>query len=435
MYKTHIKQWGLDKKNKEPEMRAIVRKHKQRADQGKRSAIRIRGQIRHFTEIVRYYERKGASIDDIIAQQTAAPTPEAVEIFTPVPSPILTPPVLAIPEGIFRCIRDYIEGSFESGAWFSTGATSVCSSIQDMDNAAGELADLHAEFHLALSLFSKNLSDEARQSLRIITARIKRIISADYPGTLTELFCLTFTLYKYRATTALDILPQFFTVAKALLGSEHPLTRICEWFQSVYEYDSWDLVTRCVEVVAGQFESAVGPMHLSTLYSRIDLIDFMKRKTDDGIKMLQRLLGEFEEALAPDDRRVLNIRKWTASEFFKEGHYDKAVALVQKNIGFFEDPSSTNAGVFDFSWELYMLARCQHALGDVDIGIATLLQAVDLTISTWGPDSHARKWLLDLEDWYSEQGLWESAAEARERRLILFESIDIDSLSVVPIHN
>ena len=35
MYKTHIKQWGLDKKNKEPEMRAIVYKYQQRADQGK----------------------------------------------------------------------------------------------------------------------------------------------------------------------------------------------------------------------------------------------------------------------------------------------------------------------------------------------------------------------------------------------------------------
>lgn len=35
MYKTHIKQWGLDKKNKENEMTAIVRKNADRVSKGK----------------------------------------------------------------------------------------------------------------------------------------------------------------------------------------------------------------------------------------------------------------------------------------------------------------------------------------------------------------------------------------------------------------
>ena len=104
VYKTHIKEWGLDKKNKEPEIRAIIRKNKQRADQGKRSNFRVRGRDIPLAEVVRYSKRKGVSYDEIIARKTASPTPETVEVFTPVPSPVATPQDLAIPESLFGTI-------------------------------------------------------------------------------------------------------------------------------------------------------------------------------------------------------------------------------------------------------------------------------------------------------------------------------------------
>ena len=56
MYKTHISKWGLDKKNKDHEMRAVVRKYRHREAQGKRSKIHIRGKERSFEEIVRYWK-------------------------------------------------------------------------------------------------------------------------------------------------------------------------------------------------------------------------------------------------------------------------------------------------------------------------------------------------------------------------------------------
>ena len=91
MYKTHIQEWGLDKKIKDAEMRAVVRKDKQRANQGKSSIIRVRGQRRDLEEFIRHCDRKGQSVDDIIARHTSSPTPDNVELFTPVPSPISTP--------------------------------------------------------------------------------------------------------------------------------------------------------------------------------------------------------------------------------------------------------------------------------------------------------------------------------------------------------
>jgi hypothetical protein len=43
MYKDRIKKWGLDKKNKERDMVAILRKKTERDAVGKESSFRVRG--------------------------------------------------------------------------------------------------------------------------------------------------------------------------------------------------------------------------------------------------------------------------------------------------------------------------------------------------------------------------------------------------------
>ena len=428
MYKIRIKQWGLDKKNKEPEMRAIVRKHKQREDQGKPSTIHVRGQIRTIVEAFRYWERKGVSIDEIIARRTASPTPEAVEFFTPVPSPILTPQVLTIPECMFRSTRDYIKGSFESGMWFSEDPLYDCRSIKDENNTTDKWVDVIAECELACSLSRRNLSYEAEQTLSKVITRIKQILLAEYPATLSEIFALIVNLRRdQEAEMAFFILRKFSVMGKALLGSEHPLSRICEWFDKVYESDFGDIATRCVEIIAGQLESSVGPLHLSTLYSRIDLIKTGTRRGEARVQKFKKLLGECENELRPEDPRVAQIRQLLADECFSKGLYDDAMSLCQTNIAHSQDRSLMNAESDDYSYNLYILAKCQHALGEVNLGIETLHQAIDVAISIWGTeDARARRWLLRLEDWYSEQGLWDSAAVARELRLITLDSMITD---------
>ena len=425
MYKTHIKQWGLDKKNKEPEMRAVVRKHKQRADQGKPSTIHIRGQIRTMAEVLHYLERKGVSIDEIIARRTSSPTPEAVKFFTPGPSPILTPQVLAVPEVMFRSIRDYIKASFDSGTWHGADLLIECRSTKDEDDANNEWGDFIDECYLAFSLSQRKLSYEAEQTLSKAITRIKQILLAELPATLTELLRLfAYLRSQEEAETTTIILRQFSGMSKALWGSEHPLSRIYEQFDKIYQSDFEDVFIRCVEIVASYFESSFGPLHLSTLYSRIDLILV---GTQNRIPKFQRLLREYENALRPEDVRVRQIRRWLAEECFGEGFYDDAMSLSQMNIAQYQDQSSMNIGPDDYSYNLSILAACQHALGEVDLGIATLHQAIDVSISQWGTqDTQARYWLLTLEDWYSEQGLSDSATMARELSLIALKSMDVD---------
>lgn len=425
MYKTQIKRWGLDKKNKEFEMRAIVRKRKQRADQGKRSIIRVRGQIRDFTEVVRYWNRKGVSIDDLIARQTASPTPEAVEIFTPVSSPVLTPEVLATPERIFRCMRDYFIGSFESGTWVKTEPLYECYSIKDKEAATGVyLEELDLQCYLACLLFERNLFHEAGQTMIAATAKFKKILLAEHPESLAYLFRIVILVRgRGKGKLASIILRQLSALGKVLLGSEHPLSRIYEWTNSVHASGFDDVVFRCMEVMADQFEIFVGPMHQSTFSTRLTLMK-MAQKGNPLIQMLQNFLGECEKTLQPYDHRILWARTYLAVEYFNESYYVEAWTLSQKNIDCSQHVQSLRGS---YGQDLYTVAFCQYALGEVDSGIATLHRAIDSRTSRFGlQDYQAKSWLVDLEDMYLGQSNWSSAAQVRDWREKLLESIDED---------
>ncbi|PMD59823.1 uncharacterized protein K444DRAFT_529152, partial [Hyaloscypha bicolor E] len=59
MYKDRIKKWNLDKKTKEEEAWAMLRKQMQREAAGKESAFRVRGKAATIDDVLRYFKRKG----------------------------------------------------------------------------------------------------------------------------------------------------------------------------------------------------------------------------------------------------------------------------------------------------------------------------------------------------------------------------------------
>lgn len=408
MYKKRIQQWGVDKKKKEFEMRAIVRKYKQRKDQGRDSIIHIRRRGRNspevvsFTEVVRYWARKKKSIDDVIARQTSSPTPEAVELLTPVPSPIMTPQVLAIPECIFRCARDYFRSSFESGTWVSTEPSVHCYSIKVGGDTRGSMTEF-CNFYYLIFLSGHDLN--------IAIAKLYNIFSAEHPATLDLLFTLMIRLHREMTEGQRSVLIRLFSdVGKILLGSEHPLTRICQWSASIGASEFEAIAIRCMESMADQLQSSLGLVHESTLFARRNLIPVVAHQKEARIQMLQKLLGECEKTLRPDDARILDIRRGIASNYLSGGYYAEAKTLIQKNMTYHQDLSHS-----DYE-DLRKLAECQYALGEVDLGIDTLVKAIDSMISMSAPDGLVGISLSDLEDWYLEQGLCDTAAQVRALR-------------------
>lgn len=133
-------------------------------------------------------------------------------------------------------------------------------------------------------------------------------------------------------------------------------------------------------------------MHKSTLLARRVLISVVAHQEEACIQMLQNLLGECEKTLRPDDARILDIRRDIASNYLSGGYYAEAKTLIQKNIAYFQDLSHSGYG------DLRELAECQYALGEVDLGIDTLVKAIDSMISMSAPDGLVGISLFDLED-------------------------------------
>lgn len=169
MYNDHVKLWGLDKKHKANEMRAVVRKNHLRHQQGKSSRFEIRGRPVEIADAVRYWKRKGLSVEEVLARRTASLTPEAVMCLTPVTSPLSTPRELAAPERILMSIRDYFRGSFDSGTWVKTEPSFSCYSRKAGLASANHLNEIQDQLFLAIDLSNLKRFSAAVQALNVCT--------------------------------------------------------------------------------------------------------------------------------------------------------------------------------------------------------------------------------------------------------------------------
>jgi hypothetical protein len=306
MYKTRIKQWGLDtKNNREREMRAIARIHKQRLDQGKRSTYRVAGRLMEYEDAVRYFRRKNIRIEDVIARRTSSPIPEAVQCFTPALSPtnapaamsftpihrpIVTPRVLALPERLLVTIRSYLCSSFESGTWKPTGgSSSSCRSKKITRAREYNLYNLLYQCSRACMLFTNGYPVDAGKALDLAAGSIGRILSADHPQILCYLFIIVRMVHcRRRIEIALSLLRQFSAMAEILLGRGHPLCQIVGWLTCVDLPQLNDTIGRCGESLADCFETFAGPMDPSTADTRIMGIERIWLRGEHLRRLLKR---------------------------------------------------------------------------------------------------------------------------------------------------
>ncbi len=413
MYKKRIAKWGLDKKNKEPEMRAIVRKDKQRAEKGKLINYRVRKRYLDFAEVIRYWERKGVTIDEVIARSTASPTPEAVECFTPVPSPITPPEDLATPEYMLRIIRRYIAGSFESGTWVRTDDSMEANHA----NTFWELCRLSAR------LISTKKFDEVERNLSAAFATARKMLVAEHPIFLETILALVADMqFSHDHEMALRILRQFSAMSKELLGESHPVCLFATWLASMQWSQINGIIPRCFDVMGDDYESLVGPMHILTLYCRFSSSETGIYEGRSSLPMLQKLIDECDTTLGPHDERTLYVRMWLMTSTFNEGRRVEAKRLAEQLLAHVHGHQ-----VLVRAQALYIVAEGQYALGELHLAIANLQAAVQLHMMHhschYGEIQH---WLFILERWFIAQGQLNTAAMARDQRakgLELIESL------------
>ena len=420
MYKTRIKQWGLDKKHKENEMRAIVRKTKTLGSQGKSATFRVRGRLVDYKDVVSYFKRKNVRLEDVITRRTGSKTPEAVDCFMTVPSPITTPELIAIPERILVSIRDYFRGSFENGTWVMTNPEGVCETTRGQRNSLADLAQLDSDVSTACQLFGRNDFEGAGQNLIVATSRIKVIILAENPDTLHFIFKITQRFFQSkRHEVALAILRQFSALAEIILGKTHPIGCICGWLASIAPLQWETVIVKCIGSLADHFESLAGPLNISTLISRLEHISSEVEAGHDmnqGLVLLKDLLHDCDTILGPQDDRTGQVRLCLAWFYFNLLDYAEAMRAGWDLITFAQHLVGQASKYNFYIGGLYIVAISERAMGDIYSAEIHLREAIDLRTSKYGPnDSGVRKFLVVLERWLVEQGHFGSAAQVHER--------------------
>lgn len=283
MYKTRIKQWGLNKRHQHMVITAVTNQSKirHRVARERHSTPCPHGRVVTVGDVVQCRWCRQVVIDDIdIAQPASAPTKTMLECFTAVSTLSTTSGLLSIPERIFSTIRDYYRGSFASGTWVADQERIHCWTMKD--RAGGALMvpssrHLHAflnESELACNLFADNYHSEAGRALMSATARIKEILQAEHPMTLSVLFELVLHVQRRnRQGIALEVLRYFSALAEILLGDQHPLRQICGWLASSVDTTFFhEVVVRCFRSAVEHLETSLGFMHRSTRESRLRYI-------------------------------------------------------------------------------------------------------------------------------------------------------------------
>ena len=420
MYRQRIKDWGLDKNHKDKEMKAIVQKYEARVAEGKDSVICIRGREIDYQDVVRYWKRKNMSIDAVIALRSMSRTPEAIEFHTPVPSPIRTPELLALPECIFRTLRDYHQGYLEDGTWRSDGESRYCQTTKLSSDETNWTIMLHDQCMLSITLIHEDAFEEARCEYDQVCALIEKAILAERPDTFFML--LRIVLYAYHCPwpeVGLDILGKISSMGGRLLGDRHPFKLVCGWLASLDLFDQSyndNILLRSSEAIYETFKRSLGPLHYTTIASLLEqfhMVRVSNQNTERQESALHNLSDECETALSQDDDRVLEVRLYLAFHYLDRCDYSaarrQAQALLVQN--------ASNHGQIQ---GLKMLACSLYELGEIHKAFDTRLQAIDLAIHKWGADDpEAQRMMLLLEGWMLEQGMPESAAQVHKERLRL----------------
>jgi len=434
MYKTRIKKWGLDKKNKENEMRAIVRKHTHRSQHGLKSIFRIRGRTVNYADVLRYWERKKVRITEALARRAISETPEAVECLTPEPLLVRAPKAIMDSEHIFVLLRDYYKGPFESGTWRHVGQMSRCYSTKDKFDGMTYLKAMSRQCGAACNYLNDGNFIKARRFLDSATANVKEIILSEDPFLFTTLFLALARVHEDGwLRVALVILRHFSDMGKLLLGNKHPLHLICKWLVSqdeVHQISFGDVVQRSLQVIDESFEMTLGSLHIATLSSRLCSLRVRFKDGDEPAGLvLQKLLLDSDRALGRSHSHTLRVCLVLAHRYLHHHNFQQAKEVAQEIVARINSIETENR-----TWSpdfrpmaLNALAIAQDGLGETQAAVTSLWEARKLFYSPGNSKGgHLVGIMLNLEQILVKHGELDSAVHVKEQRMSIKEAIGDD---------
>ena len=352
----------------------------------------------------------------------------SVRQFTPLSSFLKSPESLATSEYILVVLRDYHKGSYESGTWRKGDGEYSPDTNKVQYNAIIQLNAFSDYCNTAWALFERNCFREAGLALSAAMANVNNIVFAEHPNTLSDIFKACHSLLiNGRGEIILATLRQFSAMGQLVLGERHPLSLIFRWLCSLCQYDSSGFghaIPIFLQAMADLFESALGPLHYTTLFVRFDFIDITPRDTRSTLEfsatvnVYQKLLRECESSLGGSDLRTQLVRGRMANFYMYEGKSAQVIEVAQSII---DDADNMRMEDYRRGYKeigFYEKAWGQYSLGQTEAAVMNMRKALKSSISQVNFSDDSRAFSIQmthiLEDWLEERGELESAAEMHE---------------------
>lgn len=459
MYKTRIKNWGLDKKFKAQEVLVMLQAKKERETENKDTEFVVRGTKVDPRRMRRYLQRNKIVLDRFNegslntaqlpsshcsrsgddssrtsshAQGRRGRTPTtstAVQVRTPSPEPHPAP-TLGLPgptrdtERLLFDVRAYMGGSFAAGTWFWDGSGRV----QSRKGARGEVLILDAWTRLEVVASGMATAEQVNvfDTLNPAFEAIREIVREESPLLVSRMLRLSRKLALLGNRQLWAMLVDFIGAqTQRLLGSHHILLAIWQQFRDVDLGSDEEVLDRAFMLIVAEFErtSCGSPINFGVMETNRDHYDTVssssRRRNLEAQEASLRQTLTLTPHAAYDTLPALGLRhrmRITSSLLLCEkGEFARAEALMLSSP--FSEYDAL--GEWAIASQHGVLGHLYAHRGELDRSEKAFLAAVALVegVAGYGNESCCERMMANLERLYTFARRPADAARMRDRRL------------------
>ncbi|KAG0649527.1 hypothetical protein D0Z07_4257 [Hyphodiscus hymeniophilus] len=431
MYKDRIKQWGLDKNNKEHELAALLRKKTQRDGVGKQSILKVRGRTVPLETIQNYFRRKRISLGQLPARYANASTPPGISCASPEASPRLihdvpralsTPLSLKVPEELLFNIERYMSVSFGNGTWvgLEDGSLTNTASYEDL----GDILMFWDYCVTGLLFFENKSFMKGRRAFSRSFGLVQGFLKAEDPRTIDILLGI---LLSAIAQNFLEIVTQITVyisdIASILLNSEHPWGGIFKFLGSIEPSRLKEALIQCWKCVNKVYVQWLGQFHALSLNSEARLIEVATDKNNlvDAEQRLRKLHVQCRAESGNKSNCDVMSKLW--GNLHRQAKYTEAESVACEMVN-----AAREAEDYMLVEGLECASVAQFMQGKLDLAVRNMMEAVEFVCSHYGDsDTWALNKLVIEQQWLQHYGLEQKATELGfeiERRMVLTKTDD-----------
>ncbi|KAH9223516.1 hypothetical protein DL95DRAFT_492669 [Leptodontidium sp. 2 PMI_412] len=487
MYKHHFGKWKLDKKFKERDAVAVLRKKRQRDADGKETEIILRGKAIKMEDVDRYLKRRkgvplsygsrastpsdvvcktpppmatfqdmddsqldqyntwtnmhhepadygfldvsGSSMDKRIIQRTSfSQNFQSYHLrISRSPSP---PPSFIVPEQLFSSIKSYFHGSFDSGTWVEDDRGCYITLNPTARTKSQHPADFHMYCIMAVDLLNEGSIVDFRRMLSKGFSVIQKILLDQRPDTLDYfLDFFVFLMQNNKVEIASVLCTYLSQMATRILPKDHPWYQICQAFGMLDVESFEEVIIQSWKCAIDTWEECLGSFHAFSLGNRLDFIYRVYGSKDllEEEMMLRNLLVQVEEqVLSVFPSLVKRVMVRLGLNVLYQRKYIEAEKIGQAIISLAERDEES-IYVEDKIDALEIVARSQYHQDKNGLAEMNLREALRLTSERWGmEDPWAIDFMAVLEGWLRIWGREDEAEELKVRRKSLLKLDEMD---------